>query len=121
LKGRDVPRPEPLRASSHRTGELARRMMAVEDRMQRTTDFVFTHLLLTARTHAQQLPDTWEAFGRVCQTRVGMAPEVLLDRPIAADCKAMVRRYPDVKPDEAKVDEYLDLISQGWDSHCGDE
>jgi hypothetical protein len=116
--------PKPLRASSHRTGELARRMMAVEDRMQRTTNFVFTHLFLTARTQAQQLADTWEAFGRFCRTRVGVAPEVLRDawgKPIAADFKDMVRRYPDVKPDEKKVNEYLGMIYRGWDRHFGDE
>jgi hypothetical protein len=37
--------PKPLRASDYRRGELARRMMAVEDRMQVKTDDTFAALL----------------------------------------------------------------------------
>jgi hypothetical protein len=115
--------PQPVRASRHREGELARRMMAVEDRVQGMTDTVFLALFRTAHEHAQQLANTWEAFGRFCRTRVGVEPDVMLDAwgfPIAQDFREMLKRYEDVKPDEARVDEYFGLITSTWDKRFGE-
>jgi hypothetical protein len=115
--------PQVLRTSSHREGELARRMMAVEDRVQGMTDTVFLALFRTAHEHAQQLANTWEAFGRFCRDRVGVTPETMLDAwgfPIAADFKGMLKRYERVKPDPAKVDEYFGLITSSWDKRFGE-
>lgn len=114
--------PEPLRASKYRKGELGRRMMAVEDRMQGTTDFVFVHLIQSAFVQAQLLADTWEAFSRFSHTRVGVSAETLLEAwgwPAEMDFAGMVKRYPGVKPNDEKVNEYVDLICRTWDQRFG--
>jgi hypothetical protein len=116
--------PEPLRASDYREGELATRMMAVEDRMQLMTDIVFAQLFQAALDQAQRLADIWEAFGRFTRTRLRLAPEAVLDawgKPIAAEFTAVLQWYPKVKPDEAKVNEYLGMICDGWDRWFGEE
>ena len=119
----DLAPPEPVRASAFREGELARRMMAVEDRMQGMTDEIFLAFAKAAHDIAQQLVDTWEAFGRFCRERVGVEPETLLDAwgfPVSGDFTAMLKRYENVKPDPAKVEEYFGLICSNWDKRFGD-
>jgi hypothetical protein len=102
--------------------EMGRRMAAVEDRMQVMTDYVFLALCDAANRLAADLANTWEAFGRFTRTRLGIAPETLLDAwgfPIAADFKDMLKRYEHVKPDPAMVDEYFKLITTMWDKRFG--
>jgi hypothetical protein len=112
-----------VRFSDVHEGEMARRMMAVEDRMQATTDLTFLSLLGAAHALVQQLADVWAGFDRFCRSRLGVAAETLLgawEFPIGGDFIEMLGRYTDVKPDPAKVDEYAAIYCAAWDRKFGE-
>ncbi len=116
--------PEPLRASAYREGELASRMSAVEDRMQVMTDYTFASLLATAQELAGELASVWAGFDGFCQSRLGVPATTLLeawDFPTGNEVVDMLRRYGQVKPDPAKVDEYCGIYCRAWDQRFGGE
>ncbi len=116
--------PEPVRFSDVHEGEFATRMMAVEDRMQATTDLTFVSLLGAALALVRQLAEVWTAYDRFCRDRLGVSAETMLgawDFPTGGEVVEMLGRYPDVKPDPAKVDEYAGIYCQAWDRRFGDK
>jgi hypothetical protein len=116
--------PEPVRASDVHEGEVATRMMAVEDRLQATTDRTFASLLATAHNLAKELAEVWTAFDRFCHSRLGVSAETLLgawEFPTGGEVTEALRRYKDVKPDPAKVDEYAGIYTRAWDRRFGEE
>jgi hypothetical protein len=66
---------------------------------------------------AQDLADSWTAFGRFCRTRLGVSPETMLkawEFPLE-EFQNTLNRYDKVKPDPKKVEEYFGYISKQWD------
>src|SRR5678816_594088 len=49
-------------------------------------------LMLAARDTAQDLVNTWEAFGAFCRTRVGVSPKVMLGKVPSIDPSGFVER-----------------------------
>jgi hypothetical protein len=79
-------------------------------------------LSLAAQEVAQDLVNTWEAFGRFCRTRVGVTPETMLRAwgfPVAGDFEETLKRYARLKPDPEKVKEYTRYICVSWDERFG--
>jgi hypothetical protein len=117
--------PQPIRASAYRDGEYARRMMAVEDRMQVTTDDTFKALLHVLHAAARDLAEVWTAYDRFCRDRLGVSAETMLAAwqfPTGGEVTAMLKRYDGhVKPDPAKVDEYYGIYCRSWDHRFGDD
>jgi hypothetical protein len=110
--------PKPLRASAYREGDLARRMMAVEDRMQVMTDYTFASLLNAATTIVHDLANVWAAFDRFCHDRLGVSATTLLtawEFPTGDEVSEVLKRYGHVKPDPAAVDEYHGIYCRAWD------
>jgi hypothetical protein len=102
--------------------DRGRRLAAVEKRAEHFTACSVLALTLAARDVAQDLVDTWEAFGRFCRTRVGVSPETMLRAwgfPVAGDLSEMLERYAHLKPDPQKVDEYTHYICKHWDERFG--
>jgi hypothetical protein len=94
------------------------RLHAVEKRAEHFTACGMLSLLLAARDAAQELVNTWEAFGAFCRTRVGVSPEVMLRAwqfPVAGDFEETLKRYAHLKPDPQKVKEYTRHICINWD------
>jgi hypothetical protein len=113
---------KPERLSELWDGEFARRMMAVEDRVQGMTDSVFASLFQAAHDLATQLVNSWAAFGRFCQERLGVSPETMLHAwgfPIADDLVAMLKRYEHIQANPTAVDAFFNQICSSWDSKFG--
>ena len=103
-------------------GEFGRRIMAVEGRAERSTELLLMTLGVAAKDTARTLVNVWSAFGRFCQSRLGVGPGVMLDAwqlPIAADFAAMLKRYGALKPEPAVVDEYYGYLCGTWDRKFG--
>jgi hypothetical protein len=116
--------PQPLRASRHRQGELARRMMAVEDRVQVMTDYTFAALLRGILDLVRELSEVWSAYDRFCHDRLGVSAEVMLgawEFPTGGEVMELLKRYGHVKPDPLKVDEYHGIYCRAWDRRFGEE
>jgi hypothetical protein len=117
--------PQPPRASEYHEGEFANRMVAVEDRVQATTDFTFKALRQVFAAQAQQLAEVWTAYDRFCRDRLGVSAETMLAAwqfPTGDEVKAALKRYDGhVKPDPAKVDEYYGIYTRAWDHKFGEE
>jgi hypothetical protein len=115
--------PEPLRASRYRKGEMARRMMAVEDQMQVTTDDTFASLLHVVHATVRDLAEVWAAYDRFCRDRLGVSAETMLAawefRPAVRS--AVLERYAHVQPRPAQVDEYHGIYCRAWDRKFGDD
>jgi hypothetical protein len=94
------------------------RLHAVEERAQHFTACGMLSLMLAARDTAQELVNTWAAFGAFCRTRVGVEPEVMLRAwqfPVAGDFEQTLKRYTHLKPEPAKVQVYTRWICINWD------
>ena len=103
--------------------EFGRRMMAVEGRAERSTELLMLTLAMSAGDTAQTLVNVWAAFGRFCESRLGVGPDVMLNAwqmPIAADFAAMLKRYEGLKPQPAVADEYFGYLCGTWDRKYGD-
>jgi hypothetical protein len=111
--------PEPLRASQFRKGELARRMMAVEDRMQARTDDTFAALLQVMHAAARDLVEVWTAYDRFCRDRLGVTAETMLaawDFPTGDEVAAMLKRHRHVEPRQEKLEQYHGIYCRAWDT-----
>jgi hypothetical protein len=99
-------------------------MVAVEDRVQATTDFTFKALRHFFTAQAQQLAEVWTAYDRFCRDRLGVSAETMLAAwqfPTGGELVEMLGRYPHVKPDPAKVDEYAGIYCRAWDHKFGEK
>ena len=93
-------------------GQPVRTLMAVEDRMQVTTDATFDALLKVLNAAARDLAEVWTAYDRFCRDRLGVSAETMLtawEFPTGGEVVEMLGRYSLVKPEPAKVDEYFGL------------
>ena len=98
--------------------DRGQRLHAVEKRAQHFTACGKLSLMLAARDTAQDLVNTWAAFGAFCRTRVGVSPEVMLRAwqfPVAGDFEEALGRYAHLKPDPQKVKQYTRHICLNWD------
>jgi hypothetical protein len=98
--------------------DRGQRLHAVQKRAEHFTACGMLSLLVAAKETAQDLVNTWEAFGAFCRTRVGVEPEVMLRAwqfPVAGDFEAMLKHYSTLKPDPAKVKQYTHWICINWD------
>jgi hypothetical protein len=97
--------------------DRALRMAAVEKRAEHFTACGMVALLCAAKDIAQDLVDTWAAFGRFCHGRLGVSPETMLKAwqfPLV-EFKETLDQYEKVKPNPAKVTEYFGYITKQWD------
>jgi hypothetical protein len=102
--------------------ERGQRMAAVEKRAEHFTACSVLALTLAAQETAQEMVNTWEALGRFCRTRVGVAPETMLAAwgfPVAGDFEETLKRYAHLKPQPEKVKEYTHFICVNWDRLYG--
>jgi hypothetical protein len=113
---------KPPRFSQYHDGELATRMMAVEDRMQVTTDLSLLSMQRAVDGLVQELVDLWTAFDRFCRDRLGVSAGVLLaawEFPTGGEVAEVLGGYPDVRPNPAQVDQYCGLYYAAWDRRIG--
>jgi hypothetical protein len=100
--------------------EFARgeRMEAVQRRSEHFTTCSAVVLLSAMNDISKDLVNAWSAFDRFCRIRLGVSAETMLKAwqfPFD-DFFQTLRRYEKVKPDPAKVKEYLGYIAKHWDS-----
>jgi hypothetical protein len=115
---------DPPRFSAYHDGQLATRMMGVEDRMQRMTDYTFVALFKAAHDLAKQLAEVWAGFDGFCHSRLDVPAKTMLaawEFPTGDEVTAMLALYADVKPDPAKVDEYRGIYCRAWDRRFGED
>jgi hypothetical protein len=89
-----------------------------QGRAERGTEWIMLVLYKAAQEIAEELINTWTAFGQFCRTRVGVEPQTMLNAwllPIVGEIEQTLKRYSDVKADPAKVEEYAEMICKGWD------
>jgi len=94
------------------------RLDAVQKRAEHFTACGMLSLMLAARDTAQDLVNTWEAFGAFCRTRLGVTPEVMLRAwrfPVAGEFEETLKRYAHLKPDPQNVKQYTRWICVNWD------
>ena len=109
----DEDEPELVRAPG-----FADRMAAVQARSERATADVLELFGGAAEVVAQELADTWAAFDRFCQSRIGVdGPTVFAawQMPLADDVQGMLKLHPGVTPDPEKVRAYRRLLDLNWD------
>ena len=97
--------------------DSGRRMDAVERRVEHFTTCGAVVVLGAMDDIARDLVNTWEAWGRFCRTRLGVEPETMLRAwqfPLDEFLETL-KRYSKVKPDPAKVNEYIGYICKHWD------
>jgi hypothetical protein len=98
--------------------DRGQRLHAVEKRAQHFTACGKLSLMLAARDTAQDMVNTWEAFGAFCRTRVGVTAETMLAAwgfPVAGDFEETLKRYAHLKPQAEKVRDYTRSICINWD------
>jgi hypothetical protein len=102
--------------------ERGERLQAVEARAEQFTAGSMVALALAAKDTAQELVNTWHAFGHFCRTRVGVGPETVLQAwgfPVAGDFEQTLKRYEKLKPQKQKVKQYAGYICKYWDQCFG--
>jgi hypothetical protein len=97
--------------------EYVLRMAAAEERAERSTETICGMISERAQAVAQDLVNTWGAFDRFCQSRLGISAEGMLkawEFPLE-EFRCTLKEYESVKPEEVKVEEMFCGICTHWD------
>jgi hypothetical protein len=98
--------------------EFARRMEAVENRAEHTTELIVGVLARTGQDLAGELVNVWTAFSDFCTTRLGMTAERMLAAcgyPAREELGTVLKQYAHLKAEEKSTSEYRDALYSVWD------